>query len=158
MALKMNDVFKNFYKFFSIYANVRQCPSITDGLKPVERRVLYTSFLIAKDKLVKSNKIDGTCTANFHPHGDCYGTIVQLANRGFLRKQGNFGTSVGIEPSGPSAKRYTESGLNELSRGFFEFIKNVPFEIDETEDEQPVFLPVKYPICIIKEKETSGEW
>jgi len=109
----MDKIIPKLYKEYGEYINsFRAFPLGIDGLKPVERRVLLTAYLVAKDKFVKSARIDGTCIARFHPHGGVYGTIVNLVNQGFLDGQGNFGCKYGVEPVGAAAPRYTEAKIS----------------------------------------------
>lgn len=79
----MDKLVPSFYKRYGKYINeFRALPLALDGLKPVERRVLTSTFQIARDKLVKSFKIDGYCIGNFHPHGSCLtgDTKIKLLN------------------------------------------------------------------------------
>jgi len=59
------------YKDYGSYSNYRNFPLSTDGLKPVERRVLLSAYKIAKNSLVKSRQVDAYTIGHFHPHGDC---------------------------------------------------------------------------------------
>src|SRR5574340_174933 len=121
----------------------RAFPLAIDGLKPVERRVLVSAYDIARDKFVKSAKVDGYCIGNYHPHGSVYGTIVQLVHQGFLNGQGNFGTSIGVDPCPEAAMRYTEVKLTkEINDLAFRLIKYVPWKDGEiVSDKESVFLP-----------------
>lgn len=119
----------------------RAIPSMLDGLKPVQRRLLYQAYL---DKLVpvsmggkhqKSIKLVGNTLGNFHPHGDtaCYGGLVTAASKSTARNplfddfQGNWG-----DPSmndGAAAMRYTEVTMSELGHALVadaEFLDMVP--------------------------------
>jgi len=78
------------YKEYGIYSNYRNFPLDIDGLKPVERRVLLSAYKIARDKLVKSRQVDAYTIGHFHPHGECYGTIVQLVRQGFPCSLGRY--------------------------------------------------------------------
>jgi len=145
------------YRDYGKYSNYRNFPLDIDGLKPVERRVLLAAYKIAKDKLVKSRKVDAHTTGHYHPHGSCYGTIVQLVHQGFLIGQGSFGTNVGVEPCGPAADRYTECRLNpktvELA---FKYINHVPWIDTELDDKEPMFLPTLIPLCLMGIEYTQG--
>ena len=155
----MDKLVPLFYKRYGISVNSnRMFPSINDGLKPVERRVLLSVFKVARDKFSKSSKIDGYCIGNYHPHGSAYGTIVQLANQGFLDKQGNFGSNVGVDPSPPAAMRYTECKLNKLTYDLaFKLIDYVDFVDSEVPDnKEPVALPTMLPFCLVGNYETVG--
>ncbi|MCA9083898.1 MAG: DNA topoisomerase, partial [Planctomycetaceae bacterium] len=100
----------------------RALPDVRDGLKPVQRRILYTMFsrlrLTSDGKTRKCAKICGE-TLTFHPHGDVavYEALVRLAQDFSLRYplvigQGNFGSIMGLKQA---ASRYTEAKLSALS-------------------------------------------
>lgn len=154
----MDHLIPKMYREYGEYVNsYRSFPYEIDGLKPVERRILTVSYLVAKDKLVKSARIDGTTIAKFHPHSSVYGSLVQLVNQGFLIGQGNFGVNLGVEPSPAAASRYTEC---KLSKNFhdmaFKLIKYVPWVEGEMDDKEPLYLPTQYPICLIGKEYTQG--
>src|SRR4051794_9899618 len=97
----------------------RALPDVRDGLKPVQRRILYTMYhdlhLYADERPRKCAKIVGDVTGNYHPHGTlaAYEALVRLAQNWVMRErlvdgQGNFG-SVDGDP--PAAERYTEARL-----------------------------------------------
>jgi DNA gyrase subunit A len=86
-----------------------------DGLKPAQRRVLQTMFeegLMPEKRYVKCARVTGLAMGYYHPHGDCYGTLVNMAtswnnNIPWVDGHGNFGSTV----DGPAAARYTECKL-----------------------------------------------
>src|SRR5277367_4045703 len=95
----------------------RALPDVRDGLKPVQRRILYTMFhdlhLTFDARPRKSMKIVGDVLGNYHPHGDvaAYEALVRLAQDFVMRVplvlgQGNFGSVDGDAPASP---RYTEA-------------------------------------------------
>src|SRR4051795_9322245 len=97
----------------------RALPDVRDGLKPVQRRILYTMYhdlhLTFDGRPAKCAKITGVVTGNYHPHGTvpAYEALVRLAQDFVMRVplvhgQGNFG-SVDGDP--PAAERYTEAKL-----------------------------------------------
>jgi hypothetical protein len=129
------------YKDYGEYSNYRNFPLDIDGLKPVERRVLLSSFKIAKNKFAKSRQVDSYTTGHYHPHGECYGTIVQLVKQGFLIGQGNFGSNIGLEPVGPAAPRYTQCKINDQT---------------ELDDKEPFYLPIMFPACLLGSDFTQG--
>src|SRR5437667_242337 len=101
----------------------RALPDVRDGLKPVQRRILYTMYhelhLSADSKPRKCAKIVGDVTGNFHPHGEdaVYEALVRMAQNWVLREPlvdgiGNFGSVDGDEPA---ARRYTEARLTALA-------------------------------------------
>jgi DNA gyrase/topoisomerase IV subunit A len=146
------------YKQYGEYVNSsRAFPLDIDGLKPVERRVLLTAYMVAREKFVKSVRIDGTCLARFHPHGSSYGTIVQLVKQGLLDGQGNFGTDVGVESVGAAAPRYTEAKLAKIAEKLvFKYINYVPWQTNDLSEKEPKFLPAMFPICLVGTEYTQG--
>jgi DNA gyrase/topoisomerase IV subunit A len=145
------------YKDYGEYSNYRNFPLDVDGLKPVERRVLLAAFKIAKNKLVKSRQVDAYTIGHYHPHGECYGTIVQLVRQGFLEGQGNFGTNVGVEPVGAAAPRYTECKLAQKTIDMaFKYVDHVPWIDSELGDKEPIHLPIMYPACLLGKDYTQG--
>ena len=93
----------------------RAIPDLYDGLKPAQRRVLQTMLeegLNPDKRYVKCARVTGLTMAYYHPHGGCYGTLVNMAtpwnnNVPWVDGHGNFGSSV----DGPAAERYTECKL-----------------------------------------------
>jgi len=153
----MDQNLPRLYKEYGEYSNYRNFPLDIDGLKPVERRVLLSAYKIARNKFVKSRQVDAYTIGHYHPHGECYGTIVQLVRQGFLIGQGNFGSNVGVEPTGAAAPRYTECKINprtvELA---FKYVKYVPEISTELGDREPAFLPTMIPICLLGNEYTQG--
>ncbi|MGE3313597.1 MAG: DNA gyrase subunit A, partial [Planctomycetaceae bacterium] len=101
----------------------RALPDVRDGLKPVQRRILYVLYhdlrLTADGKPRKSAKICGDTTGNYHPHGEAsvYDTLVRLAQSFSLRYplvdgQGNLGSIIGLPAA---AARYTEAKLTSVA-------------------------------------------
>ena len=153
----MDKKLPTLYKEYGQYSNYRNFPLDLDGLKPVERRVLFAAYKIARTKLSISRKVDSYTTGNFHPHGECYGTIVQLVKQGFLTGQGNFGSNVGVESTGAAAPRYTQCRLNTRTIDLaFKYIKYVDWVDTELEDREPLYLPSMYPICLLGNEPTVG--
>ena len=142
----------------------RALPDVRDGLKPVQRRVLYSMVELnnGPDKPHrKCARIVGDTMGKFHPHGDSsiYGALVNMAQEWNTRYplvdgHGNFGSEDG---DGPAAMRYTEARLSKISmemvadigKDTVEFIPN----FDETEKE-PTVLPSRYPNLLVNG--TSG--
>lgn len=153
----MDTLVPSYYKEYGDYVNsFRSFPLDIDGLKPVERRILLTAYLVAREKMVKSAKIEGTCMAQFHPHSGAYGTIIQMVNQGFLDGQGNFGFNYGVEPMGAAAQRYTECKINKFTENIaFKYIKHVNWVKSELDDE-PEYLPTMFPFCLMGTEFTQG--
>ena len=137
----------------------RALPDVRDGLKPVQRRILYTMWqqnLTADVKHRKCAKVVGDVMGNYHPHGDTalYETLVRMAQSFSLRYplvdgSGNFGS---LDGDGAAAMRYTECRLARLSDELLTEIEQstVPFRpnYDGTRTE-PVVLPSRVPNLLI---------
>ena len=137
----------------------RALPDVRDGLKPVQRRVLYSMIELnnGPDKPHrKSARIVGDTMGKYHPHGDSsiYGALVNMAQEWSFRYplidgHGNFGSMDG---DGAAAMRYTEARLSKISmelladinKDTVDFVPN----FDETENE-PVVLPSRYPNLLV---------
>ena len=137
----------------------RALPDVRDGLKPVQRRVLYSMIELnnGPDKPHrKSARIVGDTMGKYHPHGDSsiYGALVNMAQDWNFRYplvdgHGNFGS---VDGDGAAAMRYTEARLSKISMELLSDINKdtvdfVP-NFDETEKE-PVVLPSRYPNLIV---------
>ncbi len=133
----------------------RALPDVRDGLKPVQRRILYAMRELnvgPGSARVKSAKVVGETMGNYHPHGDAalYGTLVRMAQDFSMRyplidPQGNFG-SVDGDP--PAAQRYTECRLTALAIEMMEDIERDTVDLMQNYDqsrEEPVVLPGKFP-------------
>ena len=153
----MDKNLPHLYKDYGQYSNYRNFPLDIDGLKPVERRVLLSAYKIARQKFVKSRQVDSYTTGHYHPHGECYGTVVQLVRQGFLIGQGNFGTNVGVESVGPAAPRYTECKIHQKTIDLaFKYINYTPIVETELGDKESLFLPTMFPICLMGNEYTQG--
>ena len=137
----------------------RALPDVRDGLKPVQRRVLYSMVELnnGPDKPHrKSARIVGDTMGKYHPHGDSsiYGALVNMAQDWSMRAplvdgHGNFGS---VDGDGAAAMRYTEARLSKISmelladiyKDTVDFVPN----FDETEKE-PTVLPSRYPNLLV---------
>ncbi|MGC8981645.1 MAG: DNA gyrase subunit A, partial [Minisyncoccia bacterium] len=137
----------------------RALPDARDGLKPVQRRILYTMKelgLWPKERFSKSANIVGNTLARYHPHGDqaVYDALVRMAQAFSLRYplvlgQGNFGS---IDGDAPAQMRYTESKLSpiaeemlaDIDKDTVDFVPNY----DNTRKE-PLTLPSRIPQLIL---------
>ena len=142
----------------------RALPDVRDGLKPVQRRILYSMIELnnGPDKPHrKCARIVGDTMGKYHPHGDTsiYGALVNMAQEWSTRYplvdgHGNFGSEDG---DGAAAMRYTEARLSKISmeltadinKNTVDFVPN----FDETEKE-PVVLPARFPNLLVNG--TSG--
>jgi len=146
----MDNILPKLYREYGEYSNWRNFPYSKDGLKPVERRILFSTLQMARSKLTKSARVDGHVIGNYHPHGSVYGSIVQLVRQGFLEGQGNFGCNVGVEPIGPAASRYTEVKLLPFVINLvFKNLEFVPWIVNDLDQKEPLYLPSMFPLCLI---------
>ena len=162
------DLKKTMEKSYIDYAMsviaARALPDVRDGLKPVQRRVLFSMIELnnGPDKPHrKCARIVGDTMGKYHPHGDSsiYGSLVNMAQKWSTRYplvdgHGNFGS---VDGDGAAAMRYTEARLSKISMEMLADINKdtVDFapNFDETEKE-PVVLPSRYPNLLVNG--TSG--
>ena len=149
------------YLDYSMYVILdRALPSLSDGLKPVQRRIIYAMSelgLSAGQKHKKSARTVGDVIGKFHPHGDsaCYEAMVLMAQDFSYRYpivdgQGNWGSTD--DPKSFAAMRYTESKLtryaevllSELSDGTVDWQPNFDGTLEE-----PAFLPARLPNVLL---------
>lgn len=137
----------------------RALPRVEDGLKPVQRRILYAmhDLGLTPDKpYKKSARVVGECLAKYHPHGDTsvYDAMVRLAQPFNMRMklvdgQGNFGS---VDGDGAAAMRYTEARLNNLA---LEMLKDLDKDTVDWENnfddslKEPKTLPSRYPNVLV---------
>lgn len=140
--------------------SARALPDVRDGLKPVQRRILYTMWqelhLSPDGRPAKCARIVGDVTGKFHPHGDdaAYDALVRMAQDFVMRErlvhgQGNFG-SVDGDP--PAARRYTEAKLALLAVPLLAELRQRTVDMRPTYDntrEEPIVLPAQYPNLLV---------
>lgn len=117
----------------------RALPSMVDGLKNVERRVLWVMLNYPNGKIEKSSAIEGDAL-KLHPHGSTYGSLVKMANTdpSFIKTQGNFGG----RDFGASAHRYTSAGLNKFAYLNYKYYKSSDMKEGELDGyTEPVSIP-----------------
>ncbi len=133
----------------------RSLPDVRDGLKPVQRRLLYAMLQLRLDPAAgfkKCARVVGDVIGKYHPHGDAavYDALVRLA-QGFAQRyplvegQGNFGN---IDGDNAAAMRYTEARLTEVAKAILEGIDEdtVDFRANyDGTDREPVVLPAGFP-------------
>jgi DNA gyrase subunit A len=138
----------------------RALPDVRDGMKPVQRRILYTMYhdlrLYADGRPAKCARIAGEVTGKYHPHGTvpAYEALVRLAQDFVMRMplvkgQGNFGS---VDGDSPAAERYTEAKLTvlaehlmaELAKRTVEMRPNYEGKFDE-----PTVLPAQFPNLLV---------
>lgn len=147
------------YLDYSLYVILdRALPNIRDGLKPVQRRIIYAMSelgLSAPAKPKKSARTVGDVIGKYHPHGDsaCYEAMVHLAQDFSCRYplidgQGNWGSID--EPKSFAAMRYTESRLSPYAKTLLQELETVDFKqnFDATLNE-PEYLPARLPNILL---------
>ena len=159
--LPLKDFAEKAYLDYSMYVILdRALPHIADGLKPVQRRIIYAMSelgLTAQAKYKKSARTVGDVLGKYHPHGDsaCYEAMVLMAQNFSYRYplvdgQGNWGSPD--DPKSFAAMRYTESRLtayantllSELGQGTVEWSDNFDATLKE-----PVLLPARLPNILL---------
>ena len=158
--LNLEDVMGDRFGRYSKYIiQDRALPDIRDGLKPVQRRILYAMFVegnTSEKQFRKSAKTVGNVIGNYHPHGDSsvYEAMVRLSQDWKLRDvlvemHGNNGSMDG-DPA--AAMRYTEARLSKISEELLRDLdkKTVDFVLnfDDTEEE-PTVLPARFPNLLV---------
>ncbi|WP_022835255.1 DNA gyrase/topoisomerase IV subunit A [Salisaeta longa] len=138
----------------------RALPDIRDGLKPVQRRILYAMYnnlrLYPEKRHRKSATIVGETMGKYHPHGDSaiYDAMVRMAQSFSLRAplvdgHGNFGS---LDGDNPAAMRYTEAKLRPLAVDLLDEIRSDTVDFRPTFDGtlfEPVVLPAKFPNLLV---------
>ncbi len=137
----------------------RAIPDVKDGLKPVQRRIIYgmkEANITASAPTKKSARIVGDVMGKYHPHGDAsiYEAMVRLAQKFSTRYplvdgQGNFGS---IDGDGAAAMRYTEARMSKLAMEMVRDIDNdtVDFMPNyDGEEQEPVVLPSRFPNILV---------
>ena len=159
-VIDYNSLMEQFYIDYSLSVIIdRAIPDIKDGLKPVQRRVLYDMYELSlyHDKPHKKcARIVGDTMGKYHPHGDSsiYGALVNMAqswknNVCLVDGHGNFGS---IDGDGSAAMRYTEARLSKIGELMLEDLNNaiVPFVDNfDANEKEPTYLPSKLPILFI---------
>ncbi len=141
---------RNFLDYASYVIRDRAIPALADGLKPVQRRILWALHQMDDGRLMKVANVTGE-TMKYHPHGNASidDAIVVLANKRYLIEgQGNYGNIYTGDPA--AASRYIECRLTELARTelFNDDITELVPSYDGRRDE-PVSLPSKLPVLLM---------
>lgn len=147
VKLLMQD---HYLKYASYVILDRAIPNVIDGLKPVQRRILFTLFRMHDGKLHKVANVAGQTMA-YHPHGEAaiVDALVNMANKNYLLdQQGNFGNLATGDPA--AAARYIETRLSPLAN-------ETLFNPDLTETipsydgrhQEPINLPAKIPVLLL---------
>ena len=160
VSVDINEEMKQCYIDYAMSVIVaRALPDVRDGLKPVQRRILYSMSemnLEPNKPYKKSARITGDTMGKYHPHGDLsiYAAMVRMAQNFSMRYMlvdghGNFGS---IDGYGAAAARYTEARMSKVSAAMLADIEKDTVDFvpnyDETEKE-PVVLPARIPNLLI---------
>ncbi len=142
------------HNYFMMYASYAICdralPTVEDGLKPVQRRILHAMWEKDDGRFSKVAGVVGN-TMHYHPHGDAAikEAIVTLANKRYLvQGQGNFGNLFTGDES--AAARYIECRLTKLAKDLIYSPKITEFVPSyDGRNKEPVLLPAKIPLCLM---------
>ena len=151
MAYVKNLFDQNFIQYASYVIRDRAIPEITDGLKPVQRRIIHTLIKNDDGRFTKVANVVGKVMA-YHPHGDAsiYTALVNLANKElFIDKQGNFGNMY--TGDGASAPRYIECRLRPITRDILNTNPEITQYVEtyDSRDVEPVAFKEKLPLVLI---------
>ena len=155
----VEEIKKSFLDYSMSVITARALPDLRDGLKPVQRRILYSMYETGytPDKpFRKSAKTVGEVMGNYHPHGDSsiYDALVRMAQNFSYRYvlidgHGNFGSMDG---DGAAAMRYTEARLSKLSLELLRDIKKDTIDFIPNFDattKEPTVLPCRFPNILV---------
>ena len=153
------EIRRDFLEYSMSVIVSRALPDVRDGLKPVQRRILYSmhEMNIGPDKAYrKSARIVGDTMGKYHPHGDSsiYGALVYLAQPWNMRTvlvdgHGNFGSMDGDDPA---AMRYTEARMSKIAVEMLRDLeKDTVYMVDnyDGQEKEPTVLPSRYPNLIV---------
>ena len=151
MAYVKNLFDQNFIQYASYVIRDRAIPEITDGFKPVQRRIIHTLIKNDDGRFTKVANVVGKVMA-YHPHGDAsiYNALVNLANKElFIDKQGNFGNMY--TGDGASAPRYIECRLRPIAKDILNTNPRITQYVDtyDGRDVEPVAFQAKLPLVLI---------
>ena len=141
------------YIEYAKYVNAcRSIPSELDGLKPVQRRLIYcaTKTTGCNRSFVKSARLCGDTMGQYHAHGSSYETLVKMVqaeSSPFVGK-GNWGSKEADLP--PAADRYTEVKLSKVAHEvFLNYIEEVPYQENDLGNSEPKYLTTLVPYCLL---------
>lgn len=160
MPIEITDEMKTSYLDYAMSVIVaRALPDVRDGLKPVQRRILYAMHelgLKQSARFLKSARVIGDVLGKYHPHGDSavYGALARMAQDFSLRYmlidgQGNFGS---IDGDAPAAMRYTEARMKRIAEELLSDIEKETVDFIDNYDgsrQEPKVLPAKVPQLLL---------
>jgi len=149
-VIPLKGMFENYFLDYASYTILdRAVPYIEDGLKPVQRRVLYSMKEMDDGRYNKVANVVGN-TMKYHPHGDTsiYSTLVNLGQKGLLVDcQGNWGNI--LTGDGAAAARYIEARLSKFANDVVFNHKTTDWQLSyDGRNKEPVTLPVKFPLLL----------
>ena len=147
---RLPGMYRNWFLDYASYVILdRAVPHLADGLKPVQRRILYSMKRMDDGRYNKVANIVGH-TMQFHPHGDAsiYGALVQLGQKELLVDcQGNWGNVLTGDAA--AAPRYIEARLSKLALDVMFNAKTTEWKLSyDGRNQEPVTLPVKFPLLL----------
>ena len=155
----LDEIKESFIDYAMSVITSRALPDIRDGLKPVQRRILFAMAnegLLSDKKFTKCAGIVGEVLKKYHPHGDTavYEALVRLAQPWVMRYQliegqGNFGS---IDGDSPAAYRYTEARLDKLSTYLMTDIEKDTVDKGDNynnTEKEPLVLPARFPNLLV---------
>ena len=157
------EIVRKNYEMYGKYINLegRVVLSEGDGLKAVQRRILYSAYRIASNRTVKTATLVGETMGKYHPHGDASiaTAVAGLVRDGLLVGVGNFGSTVGLDTIEPAAMRYTECKLDpRILKLAFKYINDVPFFTNDLSFEEPEYIPTPLPLSLCHLNETEEDF
>lgn len=125
-------------------------PSIIDGLLPVHRRLLLVLHTIASKSEVKTVTVNGELLGKYHAHAPSVGPALWAIQNNFAVGGGNWGSTIGIEPTPPSADRYTTIKAHPFVEATaMKYVKHVNWFLNDIGFQEPEYLPTYFPFCLM---------
>ncbi len=157
-VVHIGSIFENYFLDYASYVNLnRAIPEVTDGLKPVQRRILHSMDELEDGRFNKVANIIGN-TMKYHPHGDASigDALVQLGQKGLvIDTQGNWGNILtGDEAAAP---RYIEARLSKFAIEVVFNHKTTDWQMSyDGRNKEPITLPIKFPLLLAQGTEGIG--
>ena len=147
---KLSGMYQSWFLDYASYVILdRAVPHLIDGLKPVQRRILYSMKRMDDGRLNKVANIVGH-TMQFHPHGDAsiYGALVQMGQKNLLiETQGNWGNTLTGDMA--AAGRYIEARLSKFALDVLFNAKTTEWKLSyDGRNKEPIVLPAKFPLLL----------
>ena len=156
--LTTSEIVRNSMREYGFYVlEDRALPDIRDGLKPVQRRILWALQSLRRGSTaipIKCATAVGEVIGKYHPHGDSstYDTLVNLSwlRYPLVEQHGNFGSKTSLVETGYAAHRYTETRLSKLGDRMMDDIALTPMDKSFTEEhEEPRLLLTRIPLLLV---------